>query len=192
MSGDPSGAASVPAVLAWVLEWIAVPATMLWLWLRWTVWGPVPEKPGALTLDERRAARDGTLAGSALALVAFLILCANQTPAAPPEFPGTPADSIERLRLSAGGAIFLAAGLLAGMLPRAVRHGVRNSNNLKWLRSFALAVWLASGVAIFSLLAYFEWKDAHVLLLFGFSGLATGYRMGPLFIRFLKAIRWYP
>src|ERR1700693_4655656 len=53
MSGNPGGAESVPAVLAWALEWIAVPATMLWLWLRWIVCGPVLERPGALTLDER-------------------------------------------------------------------------------------------------------------------------------------------
>jgi hypothetical protein len=183
--------ASIPALLAWLAEWVAVPATMIWLWLRWVVRGPVLVG-GALTLEERKAAREGTLAGSALALLTFLLFYSAAGNTLKPSFPGTPANSIQALHFGPLQIIALLCGLAVGMLPRWFVHVVAGSK-CDWMRGYALSVWMASGFAVLSILAYyFAGKDVHIFLLAVFLGLAAGYRMSPIFIRFLRFLGRYP
>jgi hypothetical protein len=44
----------------------------------------------------------------------------------------------------------------------------------------------SSGIAVFSLLAYFAWREGHRMMQGGFIGLATGYVLAPLLTRLLR------
>src|SRR5580693_7311176 len=61
MNGVQTVIKLLPVVLVWVVEWVIAPVTMLWLCLRWVLWGPLLEKPDdVLTLDQRRATKEAT------------------------------------------------------------------------------------------------------------------------------------
>jgi hypothetical protein len=185
MNGTIS-AAYFPSLLAWMVEWVAVPATMIWLWLRWVVSGPVLEDGGVRTLAERTTAREGTLAASALALAGFLLVYASQARSPAPTFPASPAEAIQTLKLGPAGCLMLLAGAATGALPRPVRHWARKGG-WTWLRSYSLSVFLASGFALLSLVSYcFAGKDLHQLLLAIFTGMAAGYLTAPLLVKFLR------
>ena len=194
MNGIQTAIKLLPAVLVWLIEWVLVPFTMLWLCLRWMLWGPVHEKPeDVLTLDERRATKEATAGGALLAIVIFLIFytTGGQRPM-PPEVALPNADAPLALLLGFGDFLVFLIGVAAGLFPRPYRYWTNGKPKLAWLSSLPLVVWLCSGLAVFSLLSYFEWREAHSLALAGFLGLATGFTLAPLFTRCLHRFGKYP
>jgi hypothetical protein len=194
MNGVETVIELLPSMLVWGVEWIITPVTMLWLCLRWILWGPILEKPGdVLTLDQQRATKEATAGGAVLAGVLFLIFytTANERPM-PPDVAFPRAGALAALLPGPGGALMFLVGLAAGLFPRPYRYWTHAKPRLAWLSSLAFVVWLSSGIAVFSLLSYFEWREAHGLMLAGFLGLGTGYVLAPLFTRLLHYLGKYP
>src|ERR1035438_2302135 len=179
MAGAATAIEQLPNVLWWSVEWLGAPATMLWLWLRWILWGPVPDKPGVrLSLGQRAAARQATAAGTALGALLFLIFWTAVHPV-PPSVT-LPTDKTPGAFLpDFGSVLVLAGGVAVGLLPRPVRHWGITHPSLAWVCQLEVATLLSSTVAVFSLLSYFEWREAHQWLLPGLAGLATGYQFSP-------------
>jgi hypothetical protein len=160
---------------------------MLWLWLRWILLGPVMERSGdVLTLDQVRATKDSTAAGTVLALVAFLIFYTTGPRPMAPEVALPISGGLTLLPSGIDAVLFFLAGLCAGLFPRPYRHWTQGTPSLAWICALEMVVLISSGIAVFSLLAYFEWREAHGLLRAGFIGLVTGYRFAPLITRWLR------
>lgn len=194
MNAVHSAISLLPDVLVWLIEWVVVPVTMLWLCLRWILWGPVQEKPeDELTLDQRRATKEATAGGSLLAAVVFLVFytTGDQRPM-PPEVALPSADMPLALLPGLGNFLLFLIGMAAGLFPRPYRYWTREKPKWAWLISLPLVVWLSSGLAVFSLLSYFEWREAHWRVLAAFLGLATGFTLAPLFTRCLHRFDKYP
>jgi hypothetical protein len=163
--------AGAPGLLFRVVEWGMVPGAMLWLAFRWVLWGPA--RSGGLrarSKRERDAARDATVAGLLVAISAFLVFyeVCHPTPvgAEPP---------IGQTALSAWwGLLLFPAGLLVVLWRYLVAK-----NEMKWLQrnELILTTAAASCLGIFSLICYFEWREAHGPLFLAFLGLLIGYRV---------------
>jgi hypothetical protein len=167
--------AGAPGLLFQVVEWGVVPGAMLWLAFRWVLWGPAREGGlRARSKRDREAARDATVAGLLVAVSAFLVFYATCHPApvgAEPPIGQTLALSWE------SGSLFL-AGLLIVAVQRSFWRKLAANNMAQWLRrnELVLTTAVACCLGIFSLICYFEWREAHGPLFLAFSGLLIGYR----------------